>query len=76
MNAKDVYEEVGRLTGRSWSSFSELYGAVRRVVDKKVTFDCFEEIQPGVVVVRKRSVGKEDEGFSFRIQLQSAALAA
>ena len=72
----NVEMEIQRLLGRSWSSYAELRGAVERVAGQAGYFDCFEEWQPGVVVIRKQPVGRESAGFSFQVTLQAVAIAA
>jgi hypothetical protein len=75
-NTMSIEEAIKRLLGRSWSSYAELRGAVRKVGGVDGFFDCFEEWQPGVVIIRKNPIGKEAAGFTFQVSLKKAALAA
>ena len=74
----EIEVKIEQLLGRSWSSYKELRGALHRVGVPEGYFDCFEEWKPGSVIIRKKPVGRADEGFSFSVQLQeqAAALAA
>jgi hypothetical protein len=72
----DVEEAIKRLLGRTWSSYEELCGAVRKVGGVDGFFDCFEEWKPGVVIIHKNPLGKEAAGFTFQVSLKKAAIAA
>ena len=69
-------DQIKQLLGRPWVSFTELYGAVRRVVGPDVTFDCFEEVGKGVVVIRRTPIGKSSESFNIQVKLNQYAVAA
>lgn len=68
--------EIERLLNRSWTSFEELYGAVRKVIGREFRFDCFEEWKQGEVIIRSNPIGFSEFGFDFHVELKSAAIAA
>ena len=72
---QNIPVEIERLLGRTWSSFEELYGAVRAVIGSDCSFDCFEEWMPGVVSIRRKPIGCDEVGFDFRVELQKSATA-
>lgn len=70
------FEEIEQLLAhRSFHSFAELYGAVRKLVGTEVHFDCFEEWRSGEVVIRKQPAGGEG-GWSCDLMINLAIVQA
>ena len=56
-----VQEQLGQLVAhKTFDNFSQLHAAVKQMVGEDVFFDCFEELKPGLVVIRRSPVGEDD----------------